>query len=74
MLMNSVLGTALVPEDQSLAKRMFVHRFTGDNRPLWADGRRKPIFEDDAQWLANTYFYVKVDGRLDNRYNHCYSV
>lgn len=72
-------GSSLPHHTQEQAKRQFVHRYTGEHRPGWADkswkdGRAYPVqFKDDADWLANTLFAVTVAGFLDRRVAHCHS-
>lgn len=74
------LGGELCPEDQRHVLAAFVHRFTGQHRPRWKDKdssanvRACPVqFKDDADWLANTFFAVRNDGRLDQRVTGCES-
>ncbi len=76
-----VLGTELTPKDQRHVLASYVHRYTGDRIPVWAKGLRadgKPKhplqFADDQDWLANTWFHVRTDGRLDGRFRRCHSV
>lgn len=73
------LGSELTREDQARVLGAYVHRFTRTHVPNWA---RKPRpngaaynvqFEDDTDWLAHTRFWVRADGRLDNRADHCES-
>lgn len=72
-------GSLLHPEDKRHVLAAYVHRFTGEHRPAWAskpwkDGRPYPIqHADDADWLANTYFRVRKDARLDMRVRECHS-
>jgi hypothetical protein len=72
-------GSDLPLHIQEQAKAQFVHRFTGDHKPRWAEGTWKdargyPVhFADDAEWLANTLFAVTVAGFLDRRVTHCHS-
>jgi len=75
--MSLQLGSQLPPEIQKEAKRRFIHRFTAEHKPEWAyrtrsDGKPyKPHFASDQDWLNNTYFYIKKNGTLDNRFKHC---
>lgn len=77
--MKQEIGSNLRPEVQREALNRFVHRFTGNHKPAWAnkiwrDNLPYPLqFKDDADWLANTLFYVKADGTLSNRHSSCYS-
>ena len=73
-------GSELSPDTQKAALARYVHRYTGDHRPLWVDhariseGKVMPVhFASDAEWLAHTLFHVKADGTLDGRYRYCES-
>lgn len=72
-----VKGSELFSEDQQHALRCFVHRFTGEHKPDWArkpwkDGKPYPVqHATDADWLNETRFAVRSDGRLDQRVQHC---
>lgn len=72
-------GTELHPDDRRYVLAAYVHRFTKDHKPGWAnqprpDGTPYPVqFASDADWLANTEFRVRSDGRLDRRITHCRS-
>lgn len=83
-----LLGSELCAEDQAEVLRAYVHRYTGDHKPRWAQPKEdvpgivkwgaseKPYplqFASDAEWLANTRFAVRKNGRLDRRAKHCYS-
>lgn len=76
---NQKPGNQLCLLDQKIARMLFVHRFTGENKPAWAqrpwkDGLPYPLqFADDADWLANTLFFVKLDGRINQSATSCYS-
>lgn len=73
------LGTELTPCDRQHVVAQFVHRFTREHRPDWAcqrspNGTRYQVqFASDADWLANTRFRCKANGRLDKRARHCFS-
>ena len=73
------LGTELTQEDQRHVLNSFVHRFTREHKPTWAskpwkDGKPYPVqFASDREWLANTRFAVRRNGRLDNRVTECQS-
>lgn len=78
--MKQVLGTLLTPEDQKHVLAAYVHRFTREHYPDWAQkpmegGRSYPPvqFASDADWLANTRFSVKANGRLNHRVHECQS-
>ena len=61
------LGSELTPDQQRQVKYMFVHRHTGSHTPAHEHGTgRKPLYKDDAEWLAHTHFNVKKDGKLAN--------
>ena len=72
-------GTQLCASDQQHVLAAFVHRFTAEHKPAWAsepwkDGQPYPVqFAGDADWLANTRFAVRKNGRLDDRVHHCES-
>ena len=69
-------GCDLCLPDQRHVLSAYVHRFTVKHVPEWAtSGNYKyyPQFEDDADWLANSEFYVKADGTLDMRHRGCLS-
>ena len=77
--MAITLGSELSPAVQQECRARFVHRFTGEHRPRWAN---EPMpngtpyrvqFKDDADWLAHTKFNTKADGTLDERYSYCVS-
>jgi hypothetical protein len=64
---------------QKDALNRFIHRFTGDHKPLWANkpmnnGKAYPLqFKDDTEWLNNTMFTVRNDGKLANNVHYCQS-
>jgi len=72
-------GTQLCASDQQHVLAAYVHRFTRDHKPAWArwpreDGQVSPVqFASDADWLANTRFAVRKNGRLDGRARYCES-
>ncbi len=71
---RTTLGTLLHSADHAEVLARFTHRFTQQHTPQWAKGTNyKPQFKDDADWLANSYFPVKRDGRLDARHTSCRS-
>lgn len=79
MINNMILGSQLAAEDQQIVLAHYVHRFTGEHKPSWAhkpwmDSLPYPVqFASDSEWLANTLFMVRRDGRLDSRCHHCES-
>lgn len=74
-----IRGSEMKVKTQNDAKRRFVHRFTFMHRPAWAYSKRPdgssymPHFHDDADWLANTFFWVCKDGTLSDAYKYCES-
>ena len=72
-------GNMLCEEDRRHVIAAYVHRYTREHRPDWAletrpDGRPYPVqFASDADWLANSRFFVRRDGRLDMRHTLCHS-
>lgn len=77
--MKMITGDQLRPDVAAECLRRFVHRFTGEHRPVWAKSLRSsdqpyPVqFATDAEWLAHTLFAVKSDGTLDDRVHFCES-
>lgn len=68
------LGTELTYWDRKHVLSAFVHRFTRENKPQWADATVYPVqFDSDADWLAHTQFKVRKNGRLDKRARSCMS-
>jgi len=73
-------GIDLTPDDQRHVLTSYTHRFTKEHRPKWAtkewkDGKPYPVqFEDDQDWLANTSFATRKNGRLDHRFSECHSM
>lgn len=74
-----VLGTELTAEDRQRVLSAFVHRYTREHKPQWAnqpwkDGKPYPVqFASDADWLAHTRFAVRPNGRIDRRIHSCES-
>ena len=67
-------GKQLTPQDQKMVLAAYVHRFTMDHLPAWAQGTKYPVqFASDQEWLETTYFHVKKNGNLDNRFHPCLS-
>ena len=76
--MRHIPGNQLTAEDQKYVLAAYTYRFTGDHTPTWAVKYKNeptyPVqFKDDADWLANTTFAVRKNGRLDRRSHHCIS-
>ena len=76
-LMKTLLGSELSPSVRKECLARFVHRFTGQHRPEWANGPDSLTchvqFVDDEDWLAHTRFTVTKSGKLDGRFGHCES-
>ncbi len=72
-------GSDLHPQDKQYVLSAFIHRFTRNHTPTWAqtareDGSQYPVqFDNDDDWLNNTAFYIRKDGRLNMRNKSCYS-
>lgn len=75
--MKYIKGNDLTPKQVTQVKAAYVHRFTGDHRPTWANKPRpdgvpyEPQFATDSDWLAAYSFPFKVDGTLASRPGHC---
>ena len=71
------LGSELSAENRRAVLASYVHRFTKEHRPEWAnraDCAQCPVqFASDAEWLANTRFAVTKSGALDKRVKDCES-
>lgn len=64
-----LVGTKLVTRDRHIATLTYVHRYTGDHTPKWAQLNDERLvnhvqFKDDEEWLANTLFPTNKRGRL----------
>jgi hypothetical protein len=74
-----VLGIHLTAEQQKQVLSSYTYRYTGDNKPSWANaewknGQPYPLqFKDDQDWLANTDFNVTQKGKLSLTDTDCYS-
>jgi len=70
-------GSELDDSVQRECLNRFVHRFTRDHKPEWAekpwkDGLPYPVqFDSDSDWLAHTLFAVNKNGRLNERHCEC---
>lgn len=74
MAIRWAYGSELVESEQREVLSSFVYRFTREHVPSWAKGTDySPQFASDREWLENTRFPVRKDGRLDRRYHHCES-
>lgn len=73
------LGSNLSPCEQTEALRRFVHRYTRDHKPAWANGLRPDgesypcQFESDHDWLAHTMFHTTKSGKIHNGFRYCES-
>ena len=66
--MRQVAGTQLNTTARNEALSRFAHRYTKDHIPSWAFGKGYPVqFRSDLDWLSNTLFWVRNDGRLAKR-------
>lgn len=72
-------GHELHPDDQKHVLAAYVHRYTGEHKPQWANKKRpdgsdyKPQHKNDADWLKHTEFAVKKNGRLHQGVGSCRS-
>ena len=70
--MKLINGSKLSDDLKRTVLEKFVHRFTRDHKPEWANGLResgKPWrvrFESDQDWLENTEFCIADDGHLSS--------
>lgn len=73
--MKQVKGSELSEAQRHHALNRFVHRYTRDHRPKWVtDTKVTPVqFASDADWLANTLFFVRKDGKLSELHQRCES-
>jgi len=69
---GSLRGTHLHPDDKAHVLRAFVYRNTIENEKRRRRANKLPPITD-ARWLEITDFYVRQDGRLDERFNYCYT-
>ena len=65
-------GTDLNAEDQRLVLSSYVHRHTKDHKPAWVTWEAVQ-FDSDRDWLENSLFATRKDGRIDARNGHCFS-
>jgi len=78
--MRYIYGNDLHPDDRAAVLDRYVYRMTVESVQRWPDvalymhrsGYRMPA-RTDAEWLLNTRFAVRRDGRLDRRARGCYS-
>lgn len=73
--MKQLNGAELSDANKHRALNRYVHRWTRDHKPKWVhDAKATPVqFASDADWLANTRFWVRKDGKLAERPSHCES-
>lgn len=71
--MRKVRGTELTKEDQVYVLAAYVHRYTKEHKPKWAQENTPVQFASDQDWLEHTLFAVKKDGQLDGRVKDCES-
>lgn len=75
MILHDTKGSNLHPSDRSYVLRAYVHRYTKEHKPTWAEtGPGRVQFASDCEWLENTIFATKKNGRLDMRYHSCQSI
>ena len=76
---RQLLGTQLNSEDRAYVLAAYVHRFTGNHKPNWAqktipNGNPYEVqFKDDEDWLNYTHFAVNRKGKLDRSCGECRS-
>lgn len=66
-------GSELSKEDQVYVKAAYVYRNVKGRAMPPLQSSFPVQFENDEEWLENTYFHVTKSGRLDGRYRHCTS-
>lgn len=77
--MRYASGPTLNPSTRRAALARFVHRYTRDHVPRWAEvplpsGELRPAhFASDEDWLAHTWFAVTKRGRLHEGVRACWS-
>ena len=77
--MTYVNGKQLTKSQRAEALRIYVHRFTAEHKPMWAneprpDGLAYPVqFASDEEWLDNTDFPINKDGTFCARPSSCRS-
>lgn len=79
--MNETKGSQLHPEDRKYVLSAYVYRHTKDHPYIGTVfAHRKELlkktpyhFSSDNEWLENTFFHTKANGRLDRRYRFCHS-
>jgi len=70
-------GEELTETQKKEVLARYVHRFTGEHKPYWANkpmpngDSYKPTHETDLEWIHDHSFAVKSDGSFDQRVNSC---
>lgn len=78
-IMPFLKGSQLNSDDRRIVLATYIHRFTKDHKPNWANRPRPdgspymPHFASDDEWLEHTHFHVTAKGKLDHRYHFCES-
>lgn len=65
--MPLVKGNQLTPDVKAAVLCRYVHRHLDST--CYPIGTCTP--EGDIKWLESRAFHVRLDGKLDKRYNHC---
>ena len=76
--MRQVKGSELRPDVQREALDRFCHRMTIEAQRRWPEfaaymvssGWKMPD-RTDKEWLANTLFWIRKDGKLANNRHYC---
>lgn len=72
--MITLLGSEMCAYLQNQAKQRFANRYTGEHTPSWVKGSATPVqFEDDADWLKHTRFWITKKGEIAHRPSYCES-
>jgi hypothetical protein len=74
--MRLIDGSELTEAQKIEVLRAFVYRNTGTHCPIdmqkYAPQFRPiPEYKDDNAWLQAYAFYIRADGHLSKRHNHC---
>ena len=70
-------GTELHPKDREYVLSAYINRYTKDHIPQWvrnSDFKYPVQFSNDLDWLENTFFRTRKDGRLDQRVISCIAI
>lgn len=60
-------GDQLHADDRAYVLSAYIGRHTAQKRAYWAKPNTPVHFMNDSEWLSNTWFAVRKDGRLDRR-------